>query len=62
MKQRSEDTAWELLGALLERNFKIRGSDKRPVGECMARNVSESSLGVNMIRRMQEKPDDSFEQ
>jgi len=64
-KQKSEETVWEFLDALLEVSDEFqnqRGVDKRLIGECMARNMTEPSLGVKMNKRMEEKPDDSLEQ
>lgn len=64
-KQQSEETVWEFLDTLLEISDEFqnqRGVDKKLIGECMARNMSEPSLGVKMKRRMEERPDDSLEQ
>ena len=60
------ESVWEFLDVMLEMSEEAkqngRAMDKRIVGECLARNMKEPVLGLKLLGRIEQRPDDSLDE
>ena len=65
-KQGMTESVWEFLDIMLEMSEEAkqngREMDKRIIGECMARNMKEPVLGLKLLGRIEQRPEDSLDE
>jgi len=65
-KQGEGETVWEFLDAIMEVAELVRQSERemsdRMVGECVARNMRVPALGIKLLNRIEERPNEKLEE